>query len=263
MGSARPVSLDAAMEHPSSVDRPGDGTTYYSIRYELIVVLFAVLVFAGTMISPPSLMDDVDAVQAQIARTMLDSGDWVTARLNGVKYLEKSPLIYWMIAASFKVFGVVDWAARVAVVFSAVLLCWLTARFAAWAFSARAGLFAGLVVATSIGGWLFTRVLIPDITLTLTITAAMWGLVRAVEQNEPNSRRWAWVCAASIGTGLLLKGLIAAVFPVAAGLLYLALRGKLLDRGTWRRLYPFSGAAIALAIAAPWHVLATLNNPPY
>ena len=51
-------------------------------------------------------MDDVDAVQAQIARNMLTSKDWVTARLDGVAYLEKSPLIYWMMAVSYKIFGV-------------------------------------------------------------------------------------------------------------------------------------------------------------
>ena len=70
-------------------------------RYELIVVLVAAAIFFGCMFSPPSLMDDVDATQAQIARNMLDSGDWVTAHLDGVKYLEKSPLKYWMIAVSY------------------------------------------------------------------------------------------------------------------------------------------------------------------
>ncbi len=63
-------------------------------------------------------MDDVDAVQAQIARNMLTSGDWVTARLDGVVYLEKSPLIYWLIAISYKIFGVSDWAARIPVALS-------------------------------------------------------------------------------------------------------------------------------------------------
>ena len=81
-------------------------------RNELIVVVFAAIVFLGGIISPPSLMDDVDAVQAQIGRNMLDSGDWVTARLNGVAYLEKSPMKYWLIAISFRIFGVHDWAAR-------------------------------------------------------------------------------------------------------------------------------------------------------
>src|SRR4029077_13367491 len=75
----------------------------------LIVLLVASAIYLGCIISPPSLMDDVDAVQAQIARNMLTSGDWVTARLDGVAYLEKAPLIYWLIAISYKIFGVFDW----------------------------------------------------------------------------------------------------------------------------------------------------------
>jgi 4-amino-4-deoxy-L-arabinose transferase-like glycosyltransferase len=106
----------------------------------MIVVVVAALVFLGGVISPPGLMDDVDAVQAQIARNMLESGDWVTARLDGVTYLEKSPLIYWMIAASFVVFGVHDWAARLPLAVGAVLLCWLTYCIGRWAFSQRAGI---------------------------------------------------------------------------------------------------------------------------
>ena len=65
----------------------------------LIVFLIAGAIYLGCIVSPPSLMDDVDAVQAQIARNMLTSGDWVTARLDGVAYLEKSPLHYWINAA--------------------------------------------------------------------------------------------------------------------------------------------------------------------
>lgn len=87
-------------------------------------------------------MDDVDAVQAQIARNMLDSGDWVTAHLDGVAYLEKSPLKYWMIAIAFKIFGVHDWVARLPVALSTVVLCWLVFRIGVWAFSIRAGTYA-------------------------------------------------------------------------------------------------------------------------
>lgn len=219
--------------------------------------------FFGCMVSPPSLMDDVDAVQAQIARNMLDSGDWVTARLNGVAYLEKSPLIYWMIAICYAIFGVHDWAARIPVALSAVLLSWLTFRMGAWAFSLRTGVYAGLAVATSIGLWLFTRIQIPDVTVTATIALAMWAFLRALDPEERQPRLWSAVMAAAIGTGLLLKGLIAAVFPVAAALLYLVFTRQLAAREAWRRLHPLSGAAIALAIAAPWHVMATLRNPPY
>jgi len=93
-------------------------------------------------------MDDVDAVQAQIARNMLSSGDWVTARLDGVVYLEKAPLVYWLMAASYAVFGVDDWAARIPIALSAILLCWVTSAFGVWAFGKRAGGYAGLVLAT-------------------------------------------------------------------------------------------------------------------
>jgi 4-amino-4-deoxy-L-arabinose transferase-like glycosyltransferase len=208
-------------------------------------------------------MDDVDAVQAQIARNMLQSGDWVTARLDGIAYLEKSPLKYWMIAVSFRIFGAHDWAARIPVALATVLLCWVTARFAAWAFGRRAGLRAGLVLATSVGLFLFTRILIPDAILTLTITIAMWGLLRALDPDEKRPAVWALAMWAAMGTGLLLKGLIAAVFPMAAGLLFLGITGRLFDGKTWARLRPFSGIALFLLIAAPWHVLATLRNPPY
>jgi 4-amino-4-deoxy-L-arabinose transferase-like glycosyltransferase len=225
--------------------------------------LVAAIIFLGCIISPPSLMDDVDSVQAQIARNMLQSGDWVTARLDGVKYLEKSPLKYWMIAVSFMIFGVHDWSARIPIALSTILLCWVTARFGAWAFGKRAGTYAGLALATCVGLFLFTRILIPDVILTLTITLAMWGLLRALEDGEPHPRRWAMAMWAAMGTGLLLKGLIAAVIPVAAGLIYLAVTRRLFARQTWTRLRPFTGVLLFLAIAAPWHVLATLKNPPY
>ena len=215
------------------------------------------------MISPPSLMDDVDAVQAQIARNMMDSGDWVTARLDGIAYLEKSPLKYWLIAISFKIFGVHDWTARIPVSLAAVVLCWLTFRIATWAFSVRAGLCAGLVLATSIGLFLFTRIQIPDVTIAATIALSMWSFLRALDPDERRPGVWSAVMAAAIGTGLLLKGLIAAVFPVAAALLYLAFTRQITSRQAWKRLRPFRGLVIALAIAAPWHVLATLRNPPY
>jgi 4-amino-4-deoxy-L-arabinose transferase-like glycosyltransferase len=232
------------------------------IRYQLIVVLVAALVFLGAMASPPSLMDDVDAVQAQIARNMLQSGDWVTARLDGVAYLEKSPLKYWMIAVSFLIFGVHDWAARIPIAIGTVLLCWVTARFGAWAFGRSGGMSSGLVLGTSVGLFLFTRILIPDVILTLAITLTLWGLLRALEESEPHPGRWAIAMWASMATGLLLKGLIAAVIPVAAALLYLGVTRQILDRRTWARLKPFAGILLLLAIAAPWHVLATLRNPP-
>src|SRR6476646_7975145 len=127
------------MGSPHGVDlqEPKEPGVIIRHRGQLIVLLVAGLIFFGSIFSPPSLMDDMDAVQAQIARNMLQSGDWVTPRLDGVAYLEKSPLKYWMIAVSYMIFGVHDWAARIPVALSTVLLCWVVARFAGWAFGAR------------------------------------------------------------------------------------------------------------------------------
>src|SRR5690242_12695236 len=126
MGASGAIPLDETLGNRSTVPgRERRRNTRGRIGCQLIVAAVAAAVFLGCIVSPPSLMDDVDAVQAQIARNMLDSGDWVTARLDGVAYLEKSPLKYWLIALSFKAFGVRDWVARLPVALSAVLLCWL------------------------------------------------------------------------------------------------------------------------------------------
>jgi hypothetical protein len=207
-------------------------------------------------------MDDVDAVQAQIARNMLVSGDWVTARLDGVAYLEKAPLVYWMMAASYKIFGVHDWAARLPLALAVVLLCFVTYRFGRWAFDDQAGMFAGIMLATSVGLFLFTRILIPDAMLTLTITGAIWAWLRLLEPNEGRPRRWVAVMGLCFGIGLLLKGLIAVVFPVLAGLAFMAVTRQLFRWAAWKKLDLWMVAAVALLIAAPWHILAAVNNPP-
>src|SRR5271165_3598725 len=251
------------MANTDSSGAPDGSTAREKRLYYLVLILIAVAIHVACIVSPPSFTDDVDAVQAQIARNMLTSGDWVTARLDGVKYLEKAPLIYWLIAGSYKLFGVYDWAARIPIALACVGLCWLTMAFGKWAFGLRAGFYAGIVMATCVGLFLFTRVLIPDVMLTLTISLALWALLRALDEEEPHPRLWSIVLAASLGTGLLLKSLIAVVFPVGAGLIYLFLTKQLFSARTWKRLHPFSGLAVILLIAVPWHVLATLRNPPY
>ena len=208
-------------------------------------------------------MDDVDAVQAQIARNMLSSGDWVTARIDGVVYLEKAPLIYWLIAICYKVFGAYDWAARIPVALSAIALAWLTAAFGVWAFGRRAGFYAGLCISTCVGLFLFTRIQIPDVMLTADMALAMWAFLRLIDEEERHPRWWAFALAASLGTSLLLKSMIGVVFPIAACVIYLGVTRQLFDLRIWKRVRPFSGLAVVLAIAAPWHILATLRNPPH
>jgi 4-amino-4-deoxy-L-arabinose transferase-like glycosyltransferase len=208
-------------------------------------------------------MDDVDAVQAQIAANMLHSGDWVIARLDGVPYIEKSPLVYWLMATSYRIFGVHDWAARIPIALAAVLLAWVTYRYGRWAFDQRTGYYTGIVLATCIGLFLFTRILIPDVILTLTTCLAFWSFQRATDPAELRPRTWAAVLAASLGAGVMLKGLIALVVPGGGIFVYLLVTRQLFSERLWKRLYVVSSAAIFLLIAAPWHIIATLRMPPY
>jgi 4-amino-4-deoxy-L-arabinose transferase-like glycosyltransferase len=256
--------LDQKVEHsndaPDGIFAAFDGERSCS---GWLVLLIALLIFLGGVLSPPALMDDVDSVQAQISRNMVDSGDWVIAHLDGVPYLEKSPLIYWLICASYKIFGVHDWSARLPVAFAALLLVWLTSRYARWAFGGLSGFYSGIVLATCVGLFLFTRIQIPDVMLTAAVALAFWSFQRAIDPEEPRARTWAAVLAVSLGVGLLLKGLIAIVFPIGGILVYLMVTRKLLEWAIWRKLHLFTGAIIALLIAAPWHVLATLRMPPH
>ena len=151
-------------QRPGSAAQADDGKRFH---FYLIVLLIAAAVYAGCMVSPPSLMDDVDAVQAQIARNMLASGDWVTARLDGSPVSRKSPAdLLADCAISFKIFGAYDWAARIPVVLAAIALAWLTTAFGTWAFGRAPASMPVCAYPPASDFFLFTRILIPDVMLT-------------------------------------------------------------------------------------------------
>src|SRR6267154_3693274 len=264
LGLDDPLSMDETMANTGDVKLDGASVfTSTSWLVYLIVALVAGVIYLGCCVSPPSLMDDVDGAVAQISRNMVTSGDWVTPRADGIAFLEKPAMFYWPIAVAFKVLGVHDWAARVPFALSAIALACLTCAFGNWAFGRKAGLSAGLCVGTCVGLFLFTRIVIPDVTLTLTIALAMWAFLRALDEEEEHPRFWAAVLAVSLGAGVMLKSLIGAVFPIAIGVIYLFVTKQFFVGRTWKRLRPISGFFIALLVAAPWHILAAMRNPPY
>src|SRR5256884_6847898 len=186
LGLDDPLSMDEKMANTSDVKLDDASVlTSKSWLIYLIVALVAGAIYLGCSVSPPSLMDDVDGAVAQIARNMVTSGDWATPRADGIAFLEKPAMFYWPIAVSFKIFGIHDWAARIPFALSAIGLACLTCAFGIWAFGRRAGLCAGLCMATCVGLFLFTRIVIPDVTLTLTIALAMWAFLRALDEEEP------------------------------------------------------------------------------
>ena len=230
------------------------GTSSRRFAWAAVIALF-LAIYLGSAFSP-ALQDDVDSSHAEAAREMLTRGDFVTLHINGVRYLEKAPLMYWMVAGCYRVFGANEFATRLPTVAAMFLLALLGMVWGSRAFGSRAGLYTGLFTATSVGYFLFTRVFIPEAILSLLIAAAFYCLVCALDR--PGTR-WSWYAVyALLALAVLTKGLLALVVIGVTLIAYLAITG---EWRRWREFHLFSGLLLFFAIAAPWHILAGLRNP--
>ncbi len=228
---------------------------YSSRRWIWIVVLWAIIYLPG-LFTPP-LLDDADSVHAEAAREMVVRHDWTTLYIDGIRYLEKAPLLYWGMAASYKVFGVRDWAARLPLIFAELVLLLAAYSLGKRTMGERAGFWAAMVLTVSIGPYLFTRILIPDMLIALWLTLGMDFFLRTLDE-EPPSKLSCWGFAAAAALNVLTKGLIGIVFPAAIAGIYLILTGNLKHL---RRMRIVSSTVVLLLIAAPWHIAAAIENP--
>jgi 4-amino-4-deoxy-L-arabinose transferase-like glycosyltransferase len=342
--------LETPAERPATLYT---GTPRRSTALVILSGLWLILFFAALW-SPP-LLDDADATHANAARHMALSGDLVTLRVDGIRYLEKAPLPYWLVALSFRLFGFNTFAAHLPQAIGVLLLALLGYRWAAQAFSPRAAFYTGLATLTSAGVFLFTRYFIPEVLFSLFLCTALYCLLqslntdrafnhapkedgvilsgaRSAESKNPrispeappiypktstpsasskpgapfmrphrmsgHSREsanrtpspnpepvvsnpseveragtpaaaveksasrlspatHAYLMWATLALAVLTKGLVALVFFFGAAIVYLVLTG---DYKKWRNLKPLTGTLLFLAIAAPWHILASLRN---
>jgi 4-amino-4-deoxy-L-arabinose transferase-like glycosyltransferase len=239
-------------------ETPSSPPSLYSTparAWTLLLLVFVAVYFAALF--SPSLLDDADATHAQAAQHMATSGDWVTLYVNGIRYLEKPPLPYWIVAVDYRIFGSNVFATHLPMAL-AVLGC----AYLAWTWSRRtwgdrAAFYAALALLTSVGTFLFTRTLIPESLLTFLLLLALYTFLTGLEDRKPARLYLAY---ASLALALLAKGLIAPVFFVAAVLPYLIISG---DWRRWRQFHLFTGLLVFLAIGAPWHILAGLANPDH
>ena len=227
----------------------------WRISVLVLVGLWAIIYFVD--LSRPALLDDVDTVHAEAAREMIERHDWVTLYTNGFRYLEKAPLMYWSLAASYKIFGVGTWSTRLPLMLAVLALVLATYRLGRHVYGNAGGLYAGAALLTSIGLYIYTRFLIPEVLVALWLTLGYYFLLRALEEERPS--HWAcWGFAAVCALNVLTKGLIGLVFPAGAIGIFLLVTGNL---RRLLRMHLVSSALIFLAIAAPWHILAALRNP--
>jgi 4-amino-4-deoxy-L-arabinose transferase-like glycosyltransferase len=222
----------------------------------LLLSLWAAIFLAAS--ATPSLLDDADATHAQASQAMLHTGDWVTLHVNGIRYLEKPPLPYWIAASSMRLFGENTFAIHLPLALTVLGLALLGYAWGRRAFSERAGFYAALFTLTSAGVFLFTRIFIPEALLSLLLALSIYAALSALDRRTRNPRLWAYVMWSALACAVLTKGFVAIVFLFAAVGLFLLLTG---EWRRWRLLHPFTGLALFLAIAAPWHILAALRNP--
>jgi 4-amino-4-deoxy-L-arabinose transferase-like glycosyltransferase len=238
----------------NTIDRPDRPRHVLSTRTVwLVFVLLWVTIYFASLFTPP-LMDDVDAAHAQAAQHMAESGDLITAKTNGIRYIEKPPLPYWAVAAMYKIFGQNTFATHLPNALVMLGLTWLAWLWGRRAWGDRAGFYAGLGVLTSAGCFLFTRFIIPESILALFLLIALYALIVSLEDNRPAMIYWAW---AGVALALMTKGLIAPVFFGGAAIPYLLLTRQW---RRWRALKPVTGTLLFLAIAAPWHIACGIIN---
>jgi 4-amino-4-deoxy-L-arabinose transferase-like glycosyltransferase len=249
------MGLSAERHHAPVLlhDRQAARAGYFSLA--IIFLLWAAIYFAG--IFSPALLDDVDTIHAEAAREMVQRHDWVTLYTDGIRYLEKAPLMYWATAASYEILGVNEWSTRLPLMLGVLALLLVTYVLGKRAYGERAGFYAAVVLATSLGPYIFTRFQIPDIIVGLWMALSALFFLLSLEQERPS--RWVcWGFAATCALNVLTKSLIGLVFPIGAIFLYLLVTGNFRHILKLRLL---SSTIVFLAVAAPWHVLAAIRNP--
>jgi 4-amino-4-deoxy-L-arabinose transferase-like glycosyltransferase len=259
----------------------------------LILTGLWIVIFFASLFAPP-LLDDADATHANAARHMALTGDLVTLHVNGIRYLEKAPLPYWLDALSFRIFGFNTFAAHLPQALGVLLLALLGFHWAAKAFGTRTAFYTGISILTAAGVFLFTRIYIPEVLLSLFLCTALYSLLQALGSPAPltNIERSRVILSAAknprispeapqifpfvpdegttlspiiypylmwtaLALAVLTKGLVALVFFFGTATTYLALTGEYRNL---RKLKPLTGFVLFFAIAAPWHILAGLRN---
>lgn len=216
---------------------------------------FSILFFFYFFLDDYGLLDNNEGLYAQISWEMLETGEWVVPHLNGVAYIEKPPLLYWLIALSFKIFGKSVWAARAVPATLGVLTCVLVSRFEIRDRSEK--YFPAIILASSSGFFVFSRMIFFDVGLTFFLTGTFFCFWRYF-----TTRKNGYIHGAAffLGAAVLFKGFVAMVLVGLVVLCFLAVEREL--KLILKLLNPLS-LGIFLLVTVPWHVLASLKEPGF
>jgi 4-amino-4-deoxy-L-arabinose transferase-like glycosyltransferase len=244
----------------------GEGIRGSEITSKVLILASALVVglsyFWGVNTLP--FLDPDEGMTAEIAREMLASGDWIVPRFNGVIYIEKPPLMYWLTAATYAAVGPSEFSARLWKVAPMLGMIVLTVGLGRRLFSRRVGGFAGLILATTLGTFLFSRITQMDPLFVFGVTLSVFGIVSVAKtpENGPQGGTtygglWFWL---GVGIAVMSKGLLGIVLPLALlGLWILLRRDVHLVRGGWSLV----GVLLAALLIVPWHAAAGMKVPGF
>ncbi|HEX9822619.1 MAG TPA: glycosyltransferase family 39 protein [Methylomirabilota bacterium] len=224
------------------------------VPFGLALLAVGLMYLLGLGAAP--FLDPPEGFHAAIAETLRQSGDWITLRLNGVRYFDKPPLPYWLMSGSFAVAGPTEAAARVWQALAAIGVATVTGRIGLILGGPRVGLLGGLLVAANLGIFVFARQAKPDLLFILFIVLAYAGFIVAYR----GGGRWGLaVFYAGLGLATLAKDVLGAIGPLAVVALFVWLTRER-PYGAWA---PWWGIAILLAVALPWYLAVELRNPGF
>jgi len=229
---------------------------YQPNRRDRVLLMAFALAVAFPFLGSFGLLEPDEGRFAQIGREMAASGDFLVPRLNGIEQFYKPPLVYWISAIGYRIFGVTEWVARLPSALAFVGILWLTG-WMGWRLGGRkVGWMAALILASMVEPYALGRQITLDMSLTFWVTAALACLV---EVGMGNRSRWAeYLFFLCMGLGFLAKGPMAWVVPLSAALVWGGVakkKGKNLD-------LPWGlGIPMTLGIAMSWFVLVCLRYP--
>jgi 4-amino-4-deoxy-L-arabinose transferase-like glycosyltransferase len=219
------------------------------------LVLAALLLFFPGIHSTP-FRDPDEGLYGAIAREMVDRGDWLTPRFNGLPYLEKPPLYHWLTGLTYLAFGYSEWGARLWAALGALGTVILTALMGREAFGPKVGFMGGLICATSLGVFFYSRFVGVDPLFIAFLTMALFCTLRWVRRGGALPVIGAYV---GVALAVMTKGLLGLLFPVVIiGGTILLLRHRLILRG-----FPWWGLVLLAGLVLPWHVLVSRANPGF
>ena len=224
-----------------------------------LLIIFCLIWFYA--LGARTLVPTDEGRYAEMAREMVATGDWITPRLNAIKYFEKPPLQVWMTALTFKLFGLGDWQPRLWTGLCGLFGIALTAYTGRKVFNERVGLTAGLVLASSFLWAGLGHINTLDMGLSGMMTLALCSLLLGQSARDARAqRRWMLWCWAGMALSVMSKGLIGLVLPGAVLVLYTVFSR---DWAIWKRLQLLPGLLVFFAITTPWFVLVSLQNPEF